>query len=63
MTNMAEDLKTTHLRDAAPLPNGAATAEDRRRTDRKRSPREQKKRTANIVIYGVLVVLVVALMG
>ena len=62
MTNMAEDLKATHVTDAAPLPNGAPTAEDRRRTDRKRSPREQKKRTANIVIYGVLVVLVAALM-
>lgn len=62
MTNMAEDLKATHLRDASPSPSGAPTAEDRRRTDRKRSPREQKKRTANIVIYGVLVVLVVALM-
>ncbi|MEJ1114121.1 carbohydrate ABC transporter permease [Paenarthrobacter sp. CCNWLY172] len=62
MTNMAEDLKATHVTDAAPLPNGAPTAEDRRRTDRQRSPREQKKRTANIVIYGVLVVLVAALM-
>src|SRR5689334_9883118 len=63
MTNMAEDLKALELNvQASSVQGGAPSAEDRRRTDRKRSPREQKKRTANYVIYGVLVVLVVALM-
>ncbi|MDQ0636187.1 multiple sugar transport system permease protein [Arthrobacter pascens] len=59
MTNMAEDLKAE-----APFLAGAAPAapEDRRRTQRSRSPRERKARTTNVIIYGVLAVLVLALM-
>ena len=59
MTNMAEDLKAE-----APFLAGTAPAapEDRRRTQRSRSPRERKARTTNVIIYGVLAVLVLALM-
>ena len=58
MTNMAEDLKAEAPFAGAGL---APAAEDRRRTQRD-SPRERKKRTTDAVIYGALVVLVVALM-
>ena len=59
MTNMAEDLKAE-----APFLAGAAPAapEDRRLMQRSRSPRERKARTTNVIIYGVLAVLVLALM-
>jgi len=59
MTNIAEDLKAE-----APFLAGTAPAapEDRRRTQRSRSPRERKARTTNVIIYGVLAVLVLALM-
>ena len=62
MTNMAEDLKAPDLEDGVPSRGGAISPEDRRRSQRKMSTREQKKRTTDVVIYGVLVVLVVALM-
>lgn len=54
MTNMAEDLKAE-----APFIGTLAPEPQRRR----RSPREQKARTTNILIYGVLLVLVAALMA
>ncbi|TQJ68315.1 hypothetical protein FBY31_2402 [Arthrobacter sp. SLBN-100] len=38
MTNMAEDLKATAFKDDLPLRGGAITAEDRRSSQRKRSP-------------------------
>ena len=62
MTNMAEDLKAPDLEAGAPSRGGAISPEDRRLSQRKRSTREQKKRTTDVVIYGVLVVLVMALL-
>jgi multiple sugar transport system permease protein len=62
MTNMAEDLKASAFKDDVPLRGGASTAEDRRSSQRKRSPRERKARTTDTVIYAVLAVLVLALM-
>ena len=59
MTNMAEDLKAEAPFLAGPAP---AAPEDRRRMQRSRSPRERKARTTNVIIYGVLAVLVLALM-
>jgi multiple sugar transport system permease protein len=59
MTHMAEDLKASLSKDAARLPDRAPAADERRRTPRGRSTRERKKRTADVVIYAVLAVLVV----
>jgi multiple sugar transport system permease protein len=56
---MAEDLKAEAPFAGAGL---APTPEERRRTQARRSSRAQKKRTADPAIYGVLVVLVAALM-
>ena len=55
MTNMAEDLRPRH-RPRRPAPSGGPVG------PRGRSPRERKARTTDVVIYGVLAVLVLALL-
>ena len=55
MTNLTEDLK-------AEAALGAAKDVSARDEFRRKSPREQKTRTVNVIVYAVLVVLVAALM-
>lgn len=61
MTNMAEDLKAEAPFLGAELATGRSGAPQRPGQLRGKT-REQKTRTANVVIYGVLVVLVFALL-